>query len=492
MRPLRSYSNLFLIGLTVLLVLDCALRPALVGETAEAKRAFQQTEFTSLFVPDAYAVLRPNLKVECAAYSKTFPVETNSHGMRMGEISLEKKPGVRRVAVMGGSLAFGWGLPVDEVFPAKLEAALNQDGKKTYEVLNFAAPGFTAFQAVKQYEQTVQSCKPEILILAFGLYDSYESRLSEEELYGIQEKLGLIGKKKGLTGFINSYSTLGHIMAQRNRRKTEQVIQTTIDERVRENVWKKKVPADAFKKYLSSILESQKKQGGKIILVNDNLFNFDAIGALQELSEQYKVPLLDIRAIFDGLGGYEELKTHFMHNLQKAGVDYFENDSESNYLFRAQSDDNRTSPKGLFITGNLPELGDGVPNTVRMYDDGSHGDERAGDKVWSLQLTLPAPKQAQFTFTDTGIQGQWGEKETGFEHTSFNRQFMYHYTPVGSERDIHWCSPVYKVNRPSFSYLLIHPDSPLPNAEGHTTIAHRLAKLVRDAAGTADDKKSNK
>lgn len=466
----------------VLLVLDLALHPALVGEITEGSSAFQSTEFSPLFMPDVYAALRSKLRIECASPSKPFLVETNALGMRMGEVAVEKQPNTIRIAVMGDSIAFGWGLPVTDAFPAKLETYLNQDAKTKFSVMNFAAPGFTTFHAVMQYERLVSDFHPDVLILAFGLYDAFENRLSEEELYTFLEKQGTFTEKRGLRGFMSSHSTMGHLLSKRKKQQNEKIIQSSIDERIQKNVWTKKVPLDSIKKNLSTIIENQQKSGGKIILINDNLFNFDSIGAFQDLSKQYKVPLLDIRAIFDGIGGYEELKTHFVLGLENAGVDYFENGSQTTYLFRAQ-DAARVPVKGVFITGNLPELGNDVPNTVRMYDDGSHGDERAGDKIWSLQLTLPSPKPVQFTFTDNGVQGQWGEKETGFENNSRNQQFMFHFTPAGSERFIHWRSPVYKLNLPSYEYLLLDPSSPLPNADGHTTIARRLTTMVREDVG---------
>lgn len=482
MRSLRSVFFVIPVGLMVLLVLDLALHTALVGEITEGSSVFQSSDFSSLLATDRYAALRPNLKIECISPAKSFLVETNGLGMRMSEVSVQKQPNTIRVAIMGDSIAFGWGLPVNEAFPAKLETFLNRDGKTQFSVLNFAAPGFTTFHAVTQYERLVSDFQPDVLILAFGLYDSYESRLSEEELYTFLEKQGTFTEKRGLRGFMSSHSTAGRWLSKRKKEKNEKVIQSSIDDRVRGNEWKSKVDPDSIKKNLSSIIERQQKRGGKTILVNDNLFNFDSIDALRDLADRIKIPLLDIRAIFDGIGGYEELKTHFAIGLETAGEDYFEDGAKTTYLFRAQ-DAERTPEKGLFICGNLPELGNDVPNTARMYDDGSHGDERAGDKIWSLQITLPSPKPIRFTFTDHGVQGHWGENESGFEHDSRNQQFVFHFTPTDSERFVHWRSPVYKLNRPSFDYLLLAPNSPFPNADGHTTIAQRLATLVREGVG---------
>jgi len=120
-----------------------------------------------------------------------------------------------------------------------------------------------------------------------------------------------------------------------------------------------------------------------------------------------------------------------------------------------------------------------------MYDDGTHGDERAGDRVWSLQIPLQNPQAVHFTFTTGGVQGQWGEKETGLEYSAKNRRFEFEFTPPDSEPVILWRSPIYEINRAPFGHLLQSPTSPLPNADGHTAIARRLEIMVR---GLMDEK----
>ncbi len=477
---LRSFHLSIPVGIMVLLVLDIAMRPALVEES-EGKTNYQNESFSALYAPDDYGVLRPHLNVDLSiAPSETFNIKTNALGMRMGDVSLAKKPNEIRIAVLGDCAAFGWGVGVEENFPSKLSMYLNQEGQLKYEILNFAAPGYTSFHALKEYERQVRDFAPDILILAVGLYDAFESRLSEPELYTLLEQQGLIHGNRGLTGLLNSYSSVGHWYVQKQRNRYTELIQKSVQERVQKNLWSKKVPADLLKTFLCTILDDQKKRNGKSILVNDNLLNFEGLSTLVELSETYKIPLLDIRTIFDGVGGFAERKKQFELDLEPSGMDYFDESPKTTYQFRVHSDDPRILASGISIVGNHPDLGDGVPNAVKMYDDGTHGDERAGDRVWSLQILMQTPQPIQFTFTVNGSKGEWGEAETGYEHSSKNRLFFHQFVPPASERVIHWHSPVYEVNRVPFEPLLIEPTSPIPNAQGQQTIARRLAKLVRD------------
>ena len=481
MKYLRPLFYILPLGLFILAVLDFVLRPVLIGE-ASADTAIYQTPHSSLLAPDAYAILRPNLRVEISDSSHPFTVETNQFGMRMGDVQINKESQKTRIAIMGDGVAFGWKAPIEESFPSMLNNILNNDSETKYEILNFAAPGFTSFHAVKQYEKLVHNFQPDVLILAFGQCDSFESRLSEPEFYEILKQNGLVSGQQGVLGFLNSYSTLGYWMVKNKREKIKSQIQETILERSRNNIWKKKVPSDSLKTYLGAVIEHHQKNGGKTILLNTNLFNFETFPALQELSKQYNISLLDIRAIFDGVGGYDERKTHVALNLENAGVDYFEDGANTTYLIRVRSTDNTALSKGLFITGTIPELGDRIPNTIRMYDDGTHGDERPGDRVWSLRVNLQKPQPVQFAFTSNGIKGQWGDKETGFDNNAKNNQFFFRFTPPPNESFIHWTSPVYEMNRIPFDHLLVDSTSHYLNKKGHLTLARRLASLIQEAS----------
>ena len=68
-------------------------------------------------------------------------------------------------------------------------------------------------------------------------------------------------------------------------------------------------------------------------------------------------------------------------------------------------------PDAIYIVGDAAELGAWRPNSVRMYDDGSHGDGQAGDGIWSLRVELPARTPVEFKYTNSGRRGAWGTEE---------------------------------------------------------------------------------
>jgi alpha-amylase/alpha-mannosidase (GH57 family) len=75
--------------------------------------------------------------------------------------------------------------------------------------------------------------------------------------------------------------------------------------------------------------------------------------------------------------------------------------------------------KGIYIAGNQQQLGNWRPNTVKMYDDGSHGDRQQNDSVWTIELRFPVGTEIHYKFTNSGPSGEWNPGE---EFPSGNRK----------------------------------------------------------------------
>lgn len=77
--------------------------------------------------------------------------------------------------------------------------------------------------------------------------------------------------------------------------------------------------------------------------------------------------------------------------------------------------------KAIYITGNHELLGNWIPNKVQMYDDGTHGDERAGDNIWTLELQFPRGTVLEYKYTNSGPEGGW---YPGEEFPALNRKIL--------------------------------------------------------------------
>ena len=109
--------------------------------------------------------LRPNIEL---LFHREL-VTTNSFGMRDKEYSLEKPENTLRIALLGDSFAFGWGVAQEKSFGEVMERELNKAlGKeKNIQVLNFAVPGYSTFQQVALFKERALQFNPDIVLIFF-------------------------------------------------------------------------------------------------------------------------------------------------------------------------------------------------------------------------------------------------------------------------------------------------------------------------------------
>lgn len=109
--------------------------------------------------------LAPNLNL---TFQKV-PVRTNSCGMRGPEVERPKPANRFRIAILGDSFTFGWGVKEEESFASRLQAELNErsGSKVQFEVLNFGTPGYSTFQEVYSFLEKGLEFQPDYVLVFF-------------------------------------------------------------------------------------------------------------------------------------------------------------------------------------------------------------------------------------------------------------------------------------------------------------------------------------
>jgi lysophospholipase L1-like esterase len=122
----------------------------------------------------------------------------NAEGLRGPETSVEKPAGVRRVAVLGDSIAFGYWVADEDGFARQLEALLNAEGAPSrVEVLNFGVPGYNLDQEIEALRAKALAFAPDAVVVAFCLNDleglfSYELGLVQDRAARGRTALGAL------------------------------------------------------------------------------------------------------------------------------------------------------------------------------------------------------------------------------------------------------------------------------------------------------------
>lgn len=98
--------------------------------------------------------------------------EANSLGFRDYEHNVVKQNGVFRVAILGDSIAAGWGiLEGEKTFPRLLGKDLTAQGLNA-EVMNFAVSGYNTQQEVEIFKDKGTIFQPDLVIITYNLTDT--------------------------------------------------------------------------------------------------------------------------------------------------------------------------------------------------------------------------------------------------------------------------------------------------------------------------------
>ena len=203
--------------------------------------------------------LSPNLKGEFKTLDS--PINTNSHGFRMGNVSKKKPEGQFRVMVLGDSSAFGYGVNGNETFSSYLEDFLKtKNTKKDIKVINAAVSGYSTFQAMKFMEERGWEFSPDVLIVAFN-DDPQAEWIRDSQRVPPKHILPVF--KVLYKSMI--YLQLRKIMLNRQIAKYPDLIKQPPPV---SGVGQNRVSREELKKNLANIIGEAKKRGVKVIVVS--------------------------------------------------------------------------------------------------------------------------------------------------------------------------------------------------------------------------------
>ena len=108
-------------------------------------------------------------------------LKTNHLGFRGDEWQLEKPVGTFRIALIGDSHAFGFGVPFQDSVGEKLAALLNQQGGGNYEILNFGVNGYNGEQELAVLREYALQYQPDMVIVIASSNDHEKARVVDQQ-----------------------------------------------------------------------------------------------------------------------------------------------------------------------------------------------------------------------------------------------------------------------------------------------------------------------
>jgi len=111
---------------------------------------------------------------------RSFRMSTNDDGLRTS-LSRERTPGMRRVAILGDSIAFGWGADDRHTLADGMLLGFRERGVSDIEVLNAAQPGYSTSQVARLFDQLVRHYEPDLAIVFLPMHDHNLVVVSDRE-----------------------------------------------------------------------------------------------------------------------------------------------------------------------------------------------------------------------------------------------------------------------------------------------------------------------
>jgi lysophospholipase L1-like esterase len=99
---------------------------------------------------------------------------SNSLGMRDVEIAVPKPPGVFRIALLGDSFSFGWGVEVEQCYANLIETQFGElVAGRRIEVLNLGVPGYNTAIEAACLEHKALAMQPDLVLVQYFYNDAY-------------------------------------------------------------------------------------------------------------------------------------------------------------------------------------------------------------------------------------------------------------------------------------------------------------------------------
>lgn len=145
------------------------LHKAMLERDERDLKSDRSVSLRSIIAPHASKKIIYDLIPNLAVKFQGVETKINSCGMRGPERNIVKSGDTYRIALLGDSFAFGWGVEYQESFAHQLEVILNEwgGGKLKVEVLNFGVPGYSTFQEVAKFQEIGDDFNVDAVLVYF-------------------------------------------------------------------------------------------------------------------------------------------------------------------------------------------------------------------------------------------------------------------------------------------------------------------------------------
>lgn len=392
-------------------------------------------------------------------------IRNNSQGFRGPELEpLTHRKGTYRILCIGDSVTFGYNTDQNTSYPRQLEAILERRyPDREIEVINAGTPGWTWLQGLRFLVRHGVALEPDLVIMAHGVNDQFmRARVTDRERFEHIDRpsVRVIARLRRLVAGTNLY----RVIEQSLPRPRSTAVESPGCVAQRKST--KSCKRVALPEIESAVLAAHRIAEAErfdLLVLNLDFLRTPAVDAVGRTAASAGIEFLDLVQRIARLRDAAEKK--LAGELGLAGADRINvpppgaarGSRDAIFRVMVRSLDPRYTVRGSSVFGAKFEFNE------MLVDDGSRGDEVAGDGVFSATLSVP-PSVGRLSFMF------YSDEEPEF-------QSLPPATPTFGSRntrlDERLMTPVYR-----FAERFMMAERTHPNADGHAVIAAVVADVL--------------
>jgi lysophospholipase L1-like esterase len=323
----------------------------------------------------------------------TWTIENNSDGFRGPERSAaNEKDDVYRILCIGDSITFGFNVDQNAAYPRQLQGLLEaRYPQRRFEVINAGVPGWTWLQGLRFLATRGLALRPSLVVMGHGTNDQFlPAKVTDEErLHGLAGpvkkavlSVGLLLARSNTYRLVERFFPPPPFSPERDSPGCEEQIKRTGACR--------RVSVDQIAQAVSEVHRLVTAAGADLLLANLDFARTGAIGGVRRTADLEHIPLIDAVDTLGSLRRADEIKRSDQLGLSPPSADPAAPSSAparpKRVLLRVLTPDTSASYR---VKGTAYFRTD-FTFEERVHDDATHGDEKAGDGIYSTTIEVPA------------------------------------------------------------------------------------------------------
>lgn len=363
-----------------------------------------------------------------------FHVRTDERGFRTPPFADAKPAGVTRIVALGDAVTFGAYVNDDQTYARQLAARLEAVAPGRFEVINLGVPGYSSRQGLELLQRQVLALHPDVVLFAYGHADR-ALRAAESDDARLQSR-----PAAGPLGALVARSAALQLLDAMVGR--EPALRSGADD----------VPRGSLNDIAAAIVAAQfavQNAGGRLLVVNADFGATDAVEGLRRGVQQTNAEYVDLVGAVRAAA--QQHSTALAVHRQLPPV----NAPAGKMTFRVEA------PQQYEVWVEVLRGVDAA--LVPMRDDGTNGDQIAGDDVFTAFVSGSPGERLPYTYRAGTVLGPVREFTSGKRRNPSLRRTVFR--------------PDYNIID-QFGVVPLMADPTLPDAEGHALMAQVLASRI--------------